>query len=686
MSRGAVCKTRFYIISHRPVWRSVAILVAAWLVAGPPAQGQLLGSAVEDLLGQVVDAQVESAIEAQVELDLESGIEAAIDLQIEADVEASALDLVETGIEAAVEQQVEAGVEASVEEQLESGIEAAVEQQVEADVEASVAEQIESGIEAAVEQQVEADVEASVAETIEAGVEAAIEQQVEADVEASVAELVEAGVQATIEQQIEAGVEASLGTLIEAGVQATVEQQVEADIEASVADLIEAGVQAGIEQHIEAGVSEDINGVVEAQLDDSIGLGLENDVDPLETLPETAGGQGEAVADDTPDGDESAARFVADVDADGNTVEADTWVVLVPAQFAAQIPTWGFTVRERRALEALDRVLLRVDAPEDRDIAQAALDLALDAPGTVVDYNHVYQTAHEGAADFAALAARPPESESVRAESKVAIGMIDSWVDASHPALRSVEIQRQDFVSFDHVRPTAHGTAVASVIANAGGPEDPTASPFDTFWAASVFFNDGANMRATTTGMIAAVDWLARVPDLGVINMSLSGPPNKPLEVALETVAAEGIVLVAAVGNNGPVGDPLYPAAYDSVVGVTAVDTAHRIYRYANRGRQVMFSAPGVEVEVASPTGGFTTQSGTSLAAPYVAALIAETMAARGWSSVDALNELKATAIDLGERHYDEIFGFGLVHRTGPACCEVAPTLSALSDPIKTTP
>ena len=38
----------------------------------------------------------------------------------------------------------------------------------------------------------------------------------------------------------------------------------------------------------------------------------------------------------------------------------------------------------------MDRVLLRVDAPEDRDIAQAALDLALDAPGTTVDFNHVY--------------------------------------------------------------------------------------------------------------------------------------------------------------------------------------------------------------------------------------------------------------------------------------------------------
>ena len=35
-------------------------------------------------------------------------------------------------------------------------------------------------------------------------------------------------------------------------------------------------------------------------------------------------------------------------------------------------------------------------------------------------------------------------------------------------------------------------------------------------------------------------------------------------------------VIVAAVGNNGPAGEPLYPAAYEAVVAVTAVDSANQ--------------------------------------------------------------------------------------------------------------
>jgi subtilisin family serine protease len=145
--------------------------------------------------------------------------------------------------------------------------------------------------------------------------------------------------------------------------------------------------------------------------------------------------------------------------------------------------------------------------------------------------------------------------------------------------------------------------------------------------------------------------------------MSLAGPPNALLEIVLEQLAGQGLVIVAAVGNDGPTGSPLYPAAYDSVVGVTAVDSEHRIYRYANRGRQVMFAAPGVRVGVAAPAGSYAVKSGTSLAAPFVAALIAESIAARQWSAAEALHSLKATAVDLGDPQFDEIFGYGLVGR-----------------------
>jgi minor extracellular protease Epr len=208
-----------------------------------------------------------------------------------------------------------------------------------------------------------------------------------------------------------------------------------------------------------------------------------------------------------------------------------------------------------------------------------------------------------------------------------------------------------------------HGTAVASVIAGAA-EESAGRVSLSKLRAASVFFRDGdGQVRATTAGLVAALDWLAGAPDLRVVNMSLAGPPNRLLEVALADVAMHGVIVVAAVGNNGPTGGPLYPAAYDTVVGVTAVDSGHRVYRYANRGRQVMFSALGVQVAVATPGGGFSTQSGTSLASPRVAALLGETIAAGSLSSAAAVESLQTAALDLGDSHYDEVYGYGLVRR-----------------------
>jgi hypothetical protein len=519
----------------------------------------------------------------------------------------------------------------------------------------AAAQALDGTIDDILDREVEAQVEAQV----EASIEGQVEEQVEADVAASVEEQVEADVAASVEEQVEADVAASVEEQIEADVALSVEQQVESSVAQSIELEVESSVSESVELQVESDVAEAVELAIETEVGDSIELGVEVDPDLVESLEEALAGQAET-SDGSGDG--TAARFAGDVDPSGRSIEGNTWVVLVPAQFAERIESWGFVVRERRELAALDRVMLRVDAPEDRDIVQAALDLALDAPGTVVDYNHVYGASDEDVSALPAPTAAPVEASAFTPRSAGAvIGIVDSGLDTSHPALHGVEIEQRDFVPFANERPQAHGTAVASIILDAaGGPPR-----FDRLLAASVFFNDGdGKIRAATTGLIAGLDWLAQAPGIGVINMSLAGPPNQLLEVALDALAAEGITVAAAVGNNGPTSEPLYPAAYESVVGVTAVDSANRIYRYANRGRHVTFSAPGVQVRVAAPAGRYSTQSGTSLAAAYVAALIAETMTERAWSSTEALHHLKLTAADLGEPHFDEIFGFGLVHRT----------------------
>lgn len=240
------------------------------------------------------------------------------------------------------------------------------------------------------------------------------------------------------------------------------------------------------------------------------------------------------------------------------------------------------------------------------------------------------------------------------AGARMRIGLIDSAVLTGHPTLSGVDVVSRDFVPHEGERPLGHGTAVASILAA-------TAGDGTEILAASVFFQKpGHAPGATTESLIGALDWLAG-SDVDVINMSLAGPADVLLERALSRIAVDGPTVVAAVGNNGPAAEPLYPAAYESVVGVTAIDSERRIFAYANRGPQVDFAAPGVAVKVANLPTGFRLESGTSMASPYVSAVIAAASRETGLPKEALLETLRTSAEDLGDEGFDPVFGYGLV-------------------------
>ncbi len=494
--------------------------------------------------------------------------------------------------------------------------------------------------------------------TLEDAIDDAIDQQIE--------EQLEEVIESAVEEQVESDVADSIGQQVEAAVTETVEQQIESGVTATLEQQVESGVTGAITQQLEATLEQTLDGDLEGVLDQGIG-DLERGVDELvQGADDALGGVGEPSATTDAGAATAAESFVGDVDGGGRAIERDIWIVLVPGEHVARIESWGFTIRARQTLTALDRVLLRVDAPEDRDIAQAALDLALDAPGTLVDFNHVYRGGAENDTAVAAptthagmphAVAQPP----ARAPVAISVGVIDSAVATEHPAFKAADIVQKDFVPFSDARPLRHGTAVASIlVGDEGVLRDPPGGA--RVYAASVFFEDAeGSPAATTASLVAALGWLAD-EGVPVVNASLAGPANRVLEAAIEQLTRQGVVVVAAVGNNGPVGEPLYPAAYEPVVAVTAVDSSNRIYRYANRGHHVTFAAPGVRIRVADSGGGYGNESGTSMAAPYVAAIIARSVAARVAPSIEGvLASLKAAAIDLGDEDFDRVYGHGLI-------------------------
>jgi subtilisin family serine protease len=142
-----------------------------------------------------------------------------------------------------------------------------------------------------------------------------------------------------------------------------------------------------------------------------------------------------------------------------------------------------------------------------------------------------------------------------------------------------------------------------------------------------------------------------------VINVSLVGPKNAMLERVIEDLIVAGYVIVAAVGNDGPAAPPLYPASYQHVVGVTAVDAHRHVLIEAAHGPQVMFASPGADLADAGSNHGYAAERGTSIAAPFVAALLL-----LGARPADGEPSMRGkTAVDLGPPGRDLTYGFGLV-------------------------
>ena len=130
----------------------------------------------------------------------------------------------------------------------------------------------------------------------------------------------------------------------------------------------------------------------------------------------------------------------------------------------------------------------------------------------------------------------------------------------------------------------------------------------------------------------------------------------------IQSAQARGIVVVAAVGNEGPASGPLYPAAYEGVIGVTAVNANGVPYRWANRGPYVDIAAEGVNVLVAAPDGGEQRDSGTSLAAPIVSAFLAGWVEDAEFSAVDeAENRLIRAVGWTQDQAKDEAIGYGVL-------------------------
>jgi hypothetical protein len=305
-----------------------------------------------------------------------------------------------------------------------------------------------------------------------------------------------------------------------------------------------------------------------------------------------------------------------------------------------------FTVLRTEELADLGMKVTLLQTPEGMSATRGLKRLRKLDPEGSYDYNHVYlDSGVAGRERFRRATSEPPGGGAAPAHGRV--GLIDGGIDAAHQAFKDLRVQR--FGCNGAAIPSVHGTAVASILVSRRTVSE--------LFAADVYCNEPAG--GAVDAVAAAFGWMAR-EKVAVINVSLVGPRNALLERAVSTLVARGHVIIAAVGNDGPAAPPLYPAAYEGVVGVTGVDARHRVLIEAGRGKQVDFAALGAAVNAAAAAPDqYAAVRGTSFAAPVVASLLAQIHAPDAGTRAQLLEKLTAVARDLGKPGRDDVYGAG---------------------------
>jgi thermitase len=239
------------------------------------------------------------------------------------------------------------------------------------------------------------------------------------------------------------------------------------------------------------------------------------------------------------------------------------------------------------------------------------------------------------------------------------VAIVDSGVYSEHPDIGRIVAQR-DFVEGDAVADDdfGHGTHVTGI---AGALTDNGKGVAGGCFGCGLIIGKVMGLGGFTTDsrIVEGINWSVN-QGADVVNLSLGGPADSSvLRRAVNRAHGEGAVVVAAAGNDGADG-PRYPAAYSKVIAVGAISVDDRLAPFSGRGRWVDLAAPGTDIISTSESGGYDTQSGTSMAAPFVSGL-AGLLASQGMAAGSIRQDMQATAEDLGPAGQDPRYGHGRI-------------------------
>lgn len=251
----------------------------------------------------------------------------------------------------------------------------------------------------------------------------------------------------------------------------------------------------------------------------------------------------------------------------------------------------------------------------------------------------------------------------------IKVFICDTGIDSDHPDLVANLRTGKSFVTSESSTEDfhGHGTHCAGTVAAAMNNVGVVGvAPYAYLYPVKVLSSSGSG---NWSWLIAALDWIMDKKGARIASMSLGGPgAPQALGDMCNAAYDDGVLLVAAAGNSGPGNNTVgFPAKYEKVMAVSAVDSSDIIATFSSRGPEVEIAAPGVSVRSTTRGGGYGNMSGTSMACPHVSGV-----AALAWGSHRGANNkqirwlLNAFADKVGDQD-PEKYGNGRVDANSSA-------------------
>lgn len=203
--------------------------------------------------------------------------------------------------------------------------------------------------------------------------------------------------------------------------------------------------------------------------------------------------------------------------------------------------------------------------------------------------------------------------------------IIDSGIDLDHPDLNVDVARSRSFVSDSSPNDAnGHGTHVAGTVAAINNTIGVIGvAPGAPVVSVRVLDRRGSG---SNSGVIAGVDYVAANGRAGdVANMSLGGGVSSALDTAVLNAAATGIRFTLAAGNSSTSATTSSPARVNgpNIFTVSSFASGDRWSSFSNFGNPpIDFAEPGSSILSTYLNGGYSTLSGTSMAAPHLAGIL----------------------------------------------------------------